>query len=139
MISERRQDYQWNTLIRCYEIFTSQLTRNNNKFQQDPGLHLQPTRPSTLVLVISPSTNTQYIYNEKFSPFTEATTIPNAYYTVVTKTTLETSIQAMIDLPKQKIEEQNERIDQIFRKLLQELVNIKWDIICLSYDNKLLK
>ena len=45
----------------------------------------------------------------------------------------------MIDLPKQKIEERNERIDQIFRKLLQELVNIKWDIICLSYDNKLLK
>ena len=86
---------------------------------------MQPTRPSTLVLVISSSTNTQYIYNEKFSPFTEATTIPNAYYTVVTKTTLETSIQAMIDLPKQKIEERNERIDQIFRKLLQELVNIK--------------
>ena len=34
-LSERRQDNQWNTLIQCDTIFTSQLSTNCNNLQQD--------------------------------------------------------------------------------------------------------
>ena len=50
------QYHQWNTIIKYYTPLISQLSTNLNNFQQYPGLHLQPTSPSTLFLIIPPST-----------------------------------------------------------------------------------
>ena len=68
------QDHQLNTIIKCYDIFTSCLSTNNKNFQQGLGLHSQSTIPPTLFLIMYPSTNTWSISSDNISPSHDATT-----------------------------------------------------------------
>ena len=57
---------------------------------------------------MSPSTNTQYKYTENITISTESTTITVSPSTFVTKALLDTRIQSMIDLLKEKFDEQHQ-------------------------------
>ena len=69
-----RQDHQLNTLIHFSTLFTSRLSTNHNNFQQYLDIHLQSTRPSTLSLIVSSSTNTRYKSSDNIGPYPEDNT-----------------------------------------------------------------
>ena len=39
ILSARKQDYQLNTLIKCYNLFTGELSTDNNNIQQVYDIH----------------------------------------------------------------------------------------------------
>ena len=61
IIFTSRKDHPWNTIIKCYTLLKSQLSKNNKKFQWELDLNYQSAIPSILFLIMSPSTNTQSI------------------------------------------------------------------------------
>ena len=72
ILSSTIQDHQWNYLIRCKNIFTSQLFTNCNNFQQDSDLLTkteQSTRPTKLYYSLC-------IHPQKKNPDTVRTRLP---------------------------------------------------------------
>ena len=79
LISARVKYNQWITLIKSFTIRTSRLSTNRKNFQQDLGLHLQYTSPSTLLLIMSPSKKTWSISRKNITPSNYATNYSSSY------------------------------------------------------------
>ena len=95
-------DNQWNILIQCETLFTSQFFTNYNKFQKYSDIQTkkeQPTSPTKkLSLVMSPSINTRSGSSDNITTSPEAPTIttppPPPF---VSKCYFDTTIQAIFN------------------------------------------
>ena len=123
LLSARRQDHQWNTLIQCETLFTSQLSTNHNNFQQDSDVQTK-TKQSTIptkniILIMSPSTNKWSCSSENITISTEATTIPTSPSPFVSKYYFDISLKyvfARSDEISNESDQRYEKQQEIFGK-----------------------
>ena len=105
LLSVRRQDNQWNTLILCETICTSQLSINYKNFQQLSDIqtrtekYTSPTK--TILLTMSPSTRKLSGSSGNITISTEAKTNYTLLSPSVSKSDLENSLQELYDRSQQ--------------------------------------
>ena len=109
IISARREDHQWNNLIKFDNNFNNEiiykLQKNLTRLKPSHKNRAIYNHNKTIFLNMSPSKNTWSVSSEKTTPYPADQTIPKPSAPSVSKHYFENTLQAMIDQYSEQLKE----------------------------------